>query len=334
MSDDVGGGGEDAVDVNALVPSEAAEPVEEVEEFDEEPAPEPEKKAPPKPKAEVKPEKKAEAKEPEKPAPKPKRVVKGKVDGVEQDIELDDEDYGKFTAKQMRAAAQKSLQEAAQARKEVESFVSALKQNPADALKRLGVDPVKWAEDLVLEHAQTAQLSPEQRAALEWKRKAEELEAQQRTEKERLEHEETERETERIRGDLDRTFAKAAEGAGLKPHPYIVARMARIMRAAAEDQDYDLSPEEAATQLKDDLSREHAMLFDEMEGSQIVSMMGDKNAHKVRKFFVEQVKAKRGMAPAPKADPDREIPPEKPKSRRIFSSPTDFADHLASTWGR
>lgn len=165
-----------------------------------------------------------------------KKKLKLKVDGQEIEEEIDFEDDESLTRYLQKAKAfDKKAEETAAYRKQLESLVTALRENPAAILTELGLDVNELAYNQLQQAVEEAKKSPEQ---IEQERMARELE-ELRAEKERLfqEKQETEmnalrdQEAARIQEDII-TELQSRDGLLSHDDPEVIGDIARAMLKA------------------------------------------------------------------------------------------------------
>lgn len=286
-----------------FVPGEAAAPAapkaakaEPVKAVPKEVAKAPPKEAPPPPQVEA-------------PTPAEKKIWKLKADGEEFDFDASDEEAIKREIMKARGA-DKRFQTAAQLKKQAESFFEMLK-SPESLKKvltdpRIGVDLKKFAEDYVWEHIQEQQMTPEQKAQREKDRRLAELEAK--------EAQYAKNETERIlqekqkmwEGEYEKKFLQALETEGIPKTEQVVREMAYYTEKALEN-GYDLSPQEIARLVQNDLRTQFSQFVNGLNEEQFLQFVGEHNAEKLRKADIKRLKSPQGN-PFPK--PPRQ---ERPK---------------------
>lgn len=162
---------------------------------------------------------------------------KAKIDGQEEDVELDEDtvkrDYQKWRA------ADKKFQDAARMMKEMgatKAEIEAFKKDPWAAVKAAGQDPYKLAEALLLEKIEYDDLSPAERRAMELERELNERKARdEEREKSAKEREREERDSQAAQ-EIDEEIGAALKAMGRRPTPRLIARVAETLIAEHERQ--------------------------------------------------------------------------------------------------
>jgi hypothetical protein len=264
-------------------------------------------------------ESKPEASEAE--SPKNPSKFKVKVDGREEDVDVDElmASYSKVKAANKRFEEAAAERKAAAAEKaEAARLKEAMKSDPWTVLKEFGVDSRKAAEDFLIEQLKLEQMTPEQKEAMELKRKLkeyEEREAQikaEAEEKQKKEQEESEKAellkmTEEFTKEYENEFEAALSGSKLPRKPEIIAKMAEKMYEA-ELEGYRMTAKQAAVIVEREIKALKAALLDGLDADSLAEFLGEENLKKVRKRDVEKLKnpvaepQKRSEEPKPKKD--------------------------------
>lgn len=229
---------------------------------------------------------KSEKKEIQKQIKKYELVVNGRK--VSREIDLSDDESLKRYLQKAEAADQK-FQESAALRKQVEQFIDLMRQTPDKALKQMGIDPKKFAEEYINREIENSAKSPEQ---LEKERLQSELEEL----KERYKKDEEERKTkefERLQAEseqkLESEIGEALETGNLPKTPYTVKKMAEVMMLALQN-DIDLSPKDVLPLIRKQMQQEIKDLFAASSDDLFEEMFKD-NISRVRKKSVSKAKA-------------------------------------------
>ena len=268
---------------------------------------------------------------PETQSEKRARKLKLKIDGAEEEYDLDSTDDMTLTRDlQMSRAAQKRMQEAAEMRKEIVDLFSAMEKDPLNTLTR--VNPkLKEAirqriEDEILEEAKQAQMTPEQRQAYEDRQFRERYE-KERAESERDAAARTKREAEeaefqRHQKEVEDSFISALEEGGLPKDRYVVAQMAQVAKEASRV-GVDLTPAQLAHETKLRMQNQHKIITNLLKGDKLVAHLGDEVVKEVIRYTLEKAKANKAAeltVQPPEAAPveveeDAEFTEETPKKK-------------------
>lgn len=180
------------------------------------------------------------------------------VDGQTESVELGDEDIIK--AYQKGKSADKRFQEAAQLKKQMESFIEASKSNPEELLAQLGVN----VDEFILSKLQKeieqsmkveedAKKTPEQRRIEELERKLSERESLEEQRVRQLREAEEKRIEDEVHAKLDNDLTNFLEKQGFgkeKPTPRLIARIVEQMQAEFIASQKMITPDEAFNRLQ------------------------------------------------------------------------------------
>lgn len=172
-----------------------------------------------------------------------------------------------------------------------------------------------------------ANMSPEQREAAEWKRKAEayeEMTAKQ--EHDRVTQEENQRvqaALNTIKGQINEAMAEAGVPLDSRLAPQLAKRVAQVMQLGYATGKM-ITPKEAMTKVRTELAEYQKAYYDVLDEDKLVEQLGKENAEKVRKYYLKQVKeAEKGSKPK-----DLSKPVGKRDERKTMT-PDQFRDYLA-----
>jgi hypothetical protein len=214
-----------------------------------------------------------------------KKKYKVKIDQKEEELELDlnnDEEVKKHL--QMSRAAQKRMKEAADTRKQAETFIKMLQENPVELLSnpKLGLDFRKIAEEYLYNQIQQESMSPEQRKQIEMEQRLRKYEEQEKTVKQQQESQQLEELQNHYAQDFDKKITDALKSSNLPKSPKTVKRMAELMYKNLQ-YGLELEPNQLVELVKQDYVNEIKELFGSSEGDILMSIMGDDIANKIRK---------------------------------------------------
>lgn len=260
-------------------------------------------------------EKPAESKSPisQGDADKIAKKYKVKVDGAESEVDEDE----LVRSYQLRKVSDKRLQEATQARKQAEEFVSMLKNDPIKLLKdpRIGHDVKKLAEEYLMAELEQEMLTPEQRELKEAKSKLksyEDMKAQQ--EKEMTERQEQEL-IRHHQQNYQKEIISALDKSGLPRTEATVARMINYMAQNLE-KSYGLTADDVVELVKMDYIKDTKSLYAGVPDELLLSILGDDIVKKVIKADLGRVK-KNPAATAQKQQHSGQAPAQKAQKMSI-----------------
>jgi hypothetical protein len=221
------------------------------------------------------------------------KKLKLKVDGKESVATMEQliRDRQKYEAANKRFQEAKDLYAKGEmSQKQLKDFVSYMKNNTADAMKHLGIDPRQFAESLLMEAIQYEQMSPEQRELIETKKKLTTYESEAKTRQEQEKRTEFQKQVAVERERYDREFAKALQAADIEQDPYAVARLAQYMQAALKSGRKDASPMDFVENLKSDFHKQSLGFLKRLSAEKLLETIPAEIIDKIRKADMARVK--------------------------------------------
>lgn len=221
------------------------------------------------------------------------KKIKLKVDGKESVATMEQliRDRQKYEAANKRFQEAKELYAKGEmSQKQLKEFVGYMKNNTADALKHLGIDPRQFAESLLMEAIQYEQLSPEQRELREAKDKLSKFEKEAKTREEQTKRAEFQQQVEAERKRYDVEFSKAMKAAGIESDPFAVARLAQYMQSAIRSGNRDASPMDFVDALKADFGRSTLGYLKSLPADKILEAIPEEILSKIRQADLARVK--------------------------------------------
>lgn len=248
---------------------------------------------------------------PKEPAPPTRRTLKAKVYGEEREISAESvESLSKelgippeFILRNLQtsAAAQKRLQEVAEKEKAWEARRAKMKEDPWSVLKdEAGLDPDQAAIARVQRLMEQEAMSPEQRAAAEYQRKAQEAEAKLKAMEEEKQTAAQQAETQKVIEGLNKAIPEAAQAAGLPRSPAVGRMMVEFMLSQARA-GADVDPADAAQYAKETVQGWTAETLKSMNEDQIVSFLGPEVVKRILQHSVNKVRGTQAQVPTPAA---------------------------------
>jgi hypothetical protein len=161
-----------------------------------------------------------------------KRAYKLKVGG--KDMEVDEAELLKRA--QMGYSADQKWQEAAQLRKQVDSFIQAFQKDPWEAMRQMGMDPDAKAEERIRQRIEEMQKSPEQLEKEKMQRELEQMKADRERERMETQEREKQRIQEQYAIEIENDISAALDNNefGFPKTPYVVKRIADTMILALQ----------------------------------------------------------------------------------------------------
>lgn len=262
-------------------------------------------------------------------AEKAARKYKLKVDGVEEEIDLDSLDDASLVKElQMAKAARKRMQEAAEVRKSFKTFMEQLQKDPLSTLKAKelgGIDVRKMVEEQILREYEESQLPQEQRQIREMERKLQEREAQLQAIEDAQRQQAEAAFNARVEQETEAELIQALEQSDLPKNRETLAILAQVAKLNLQH-GLELTPQQLAAEAKARIQRMHGVVTQSLKGETLIKHLGDDVVKEVLRYKLQAAKqqAQDNMKAPPSfqqqmADieaPDR--PPRQPKDARAF----------------
>lgn len=221
-----------------------------------------------------------------------KKKLKIKVDGIETEEEVDfNDEEGLKKTYQKAKAFDKRAKEYASLKNTVDSLLEEFERDPESAMRKIGKDPEKLAEEIIKRKIAEMEKSPEQLEREKMQKELEEL----RTEKKRSEEERQNLELEKMRNqyatEIENDITSAISGSSLpKGNPRVVKRIAQTMYQVMEMKDNQGNPLYPDVKVQDVLpivekewKEELRSYFDSSAEDMIEELVGKHNLEKLRK---------------------------------------------------
>jgi hypothetical protein len=238
-----------------------------------------------------------------------KKKLKLKVNGKEVEEELDFNDDEGLTKRMQKARAfDEKAQEYAQLKREVTDLVKVLRESPDEVLKQFGVDPEKWAYDLLQKKVEEAKKSPEQRERekleIEYKREKGQREAYEKQIKSAEENQRRDAQAKSIEQSIVESLSKH-EGVLDINDPYAISEIASAMKevvqlAIKDPQNYghlaDVTPEQVIPLVEErmqaKLQARLRKLLESKNTKAVEKLLGKSTLEKLRQERIQSVKPK------------------------------------------
>jgi hypothetical protein len=230
------------------------------------------------------------------PPPSSKKKFQLKVDGRDEDFELDlanEEEIRKHL--QFSKAAQKRMQESAEMRKGVNELLEALRTDPIKVLTdpRLQIpEDVRrqLAESIISEEMEELTKSPEQKEKEKLQREYERLKAEVETEKKARSDAEFARLQEQQAVQLDKEMSEAIESSGLPKNARTVRYMAEALMFCLQN-DLDLSAKDLVPYVKKQTLGEFKEMISSLSDDDFEDWLGKDQISRLRKRNIQRAKA-------------------------------------------
>jgi hypothetical protein len=168
-----------------------------------------------------------------------------------------------------------------------------------------------------------AEMSPEQREAAEWKRKAgahDEMLRQNETNRLQQENDaKVNQALQVIKAQINEAMSEAGVPLDSKIAPQLAKRVAQVMQLGYVN-GKPVTPKEAMKRVRQELSEYQKAYYDVLDEDKLVEQLGKENAEKVRKYYLKAVKEAEKPKKDFKASPKRD--------ERKTMSPDEFHDYL------
>jgi hypothetical protein len=219
--------------------------------------------------------------------------MKLKING--QDVDLPEDEVKRRA--QLYSGAEEKFRAAAEQRKQVQTFVEALKKNPMAVLTHpeLGLNFRELAEQYLVEQIQQEQMDPKERELEQlrkWKQEQEETkraaEMEEMTKKERAAFEQ---QVQQARETYDRQIGEVLNQSGLPRNARTIKRVAELMHGALS-KGYELPLEMAVDMVKESYTQDIKELVGNLGEEHFESILGDEFVGKLRKRDLARLKAK------------------------------------------
>jgi hypothetical protein len=190
------------------------------------------------------------------------RKFKLKIDGKEEEEEIDLSDEVELTKRlQLAKVAQRRMQDKAVLEKNLEQFIDLIRKDPAKVLSHpdIAVDLKEFAKKIISQDLQEQQKSPEQKEKERLEKELEDLRNKYETERKQKEQEEFQRLQSEQEEKLTTNIIGALESVQLPNSPRAVKYMAEYMAMALEN-GYDVTAEQVAPLVKQKMIEEYKEL--------------------------------------------------------------------------
>lgn len=272
----------------------------------------------------------------ETPAEKAARIYKLKVDGVEEEVDLDALDDMQLVKQlQMAKAASKRMQEAAEIRKAFKQFQENVKKDPLAVLKskEFGeLDVRKMVEEQILREYEESQLPEETRKLREMERLLKEREGQlQEIHNRQLQEAQAAFEA-KVEAETEAELITALEVSDLPKNRETLAVLAQVAKINLEH-GLELTPQQLAAEAKARIARMHGAVTKVMKGPQLIQHLGEDVVKEVLRYKLQSAKqqAQESMkAPTPQAQKLSPVLGDGPPQRQAKSA-RDFRKFVKGT---
>jgi hypothetical protein len=217
-----------------------------------------------------------------------------KIDGEEllEDLPFEvDEEHAEYMKKnlQLSKKAQKSMQESANMKSQVQQFVDLLTKDTKAALKQLGIDPKQFAAQVIEEELAKEAMSPEQRELEEHKAELKRIQEERKREKDEFEKREFDRLQQQEYERIDSKMSATIEKSGLPKSAYVMKKMAQYMVDGME-MGVNLEPEDVIDLVKAEVHDDIRELVQSLGEDSVEQFIGKDVLDKIRKKNISKSK--------------------------------------------
>lgn len=192
---------------------------------------------------------------------------------------------------QMDKLAQSRSKETADLKKDVEAFFKALTGDTKRVLKELGIDPKKFAEDVINEEITEMQKSPEQKEREKLTKELEDMRKKLKDEEEAKKSAEMSRMQEKFAVELDQDITEALTNSNKLPKsPYVVKRIADAMLLAYKNGYTTATAKDIIPLVEKEISEEIQGMFGAAPEDAMEAILGKSNLDRLRKSRLQKAK--------------------------------------------
>lgn len=251
-------------------------------------------------------------------------IRKHKVKVMGKELEVDEEELKRGYSHQQ--AANKAMQEGLKKQKQFEEILKELK-NPktiVEALKKLGHDPRKFAEEYLGGELEVEMLDPRDRKLREYESKLkqyEEMKAMEEEEKNRSHMESLKQKfAEKYTKDFTEALTKHKIPVNKRTISSIasyVQESARIAQAEGFPASSVLTVDEAAQLVQSDLAEVARTIASDADAEYLINLLGEDVANKIRKYDLSRVKDPNAGAKTPVEQGEKSTRSERNSKERM-----------------
>lgn len=254
----------------------------------------------------------------------PAKPYKIKAYGKEMNVSL--EELQKLAEK--GAGADKKFNDAYRKNQQAEQFFRLLKENPRKVLSdpSIGIDVKKFAEDILMEHINREQMTPEQRELHETKEKMKQYEEEKKAFEKKQADAQMQELVNHHNTAIEKDITTALGSSGLPKTPQTVARMAYYMSEGLK-RGVELKASDVTDFVRNDYVQMMNTFFSASDGDALIKLLGDMNVKKINETLIKK------MNPAIPAQqgPVTPVTPVQPKEKM---SRDEWRAHMDQQFGK
>lgn len=251
------------------------------------------------------------------------RRLKLKIDGAEEEYDLDNEDNLRRDLQKARAA-DKRMAEAAKLQKQYDSYKAdpkAFLRDPAN-----GFNARELAEQIMLEDLEAEMMSPQEKLAREKDARLKKYEEQEAAAEQELQEQAKQHKVMQARQHWDNVIGTALEASELPKTAETVARIARALRQA-KAQGYSPEIADIVAEVKASYDSEFSSLYGKSSLEQLMKF-NPQLIEQLRQHDLAKLKAKPAPSQALPRDDKGRFQPSKGSEAPRTMNEYDFAAHM------
>ncbi len=217
---------------------------------------------------------------------------KVKIDGKE--VELTEDELKQYAS--LGKAAQTRMQEAAEVRKQheklqndVNTLMEILQSDPARILNDLGVDPHKFAEEMINKKIEEEAKSPEQKEKEKLMKDLEDAQSKIKEAEEQRKKEEQERLTTEAASKIEKEINDAIEANDAPKDPAFIRKVADLLLIATS-QNIDIDVKDVIPIAKKQFVEQYRALAKILPEETLEEILGDEKVSSLRKRYLKKLK--------------------------------------------
>lgn len=239
-------------------------------------------------------------------------------DGTEEEV---DEAEVLKTYKERKGhqrVANKELQEGKAAKKQAEQFLSMLKSKDSlfEVIQKMGHNPRQLAEEYLAQQLQDEMMDPREKELRDAKNKLKSYEDLEKKQKEELQKRAEDEMKKKFTEQYSKDFISALQETGLPATKGMVAEMSKYIARAAKI-DFEMTPQEAAKLVKEDIENSYKNLYGEADADTLVKLLGEPGLQKIRDYDVKRLKNPNANLKTP-TEQGEKSPRTKPAERMSY----------------
>jgi hypothetical protein len=250
------------------------------------------------------------------PAVDPWKTSKHKVKLGDHESEVSYEEL--VNGFQMAKSSQSKYKEASEIRNQALELIELLKTDPKAALSHqaVGVDVIKFAQDILAHKLEEDVLTPEQKELRDLRMLRDSTKAKEDEQKKQLEQQQADELRKKYEQDYTIQFQTALTKSGLPATKQTLGRMAYYMAEVIKEGHLNVTADDVTPWVREDYLNDIKALFGASDESTLLQLLGDDITNKVVKGHVNKVK-KPGTTPKSAGTPSRKKE-DKPMSEQEY----------------